>query len=181
MLKRVAFQGEHGSFAEEAAAEFFSGDCQIIACPELSQLQTVLETEAADYAVLPVENSLIGKVQITNGFLSVNPWREVGELFLPIRLNLIGCSDAELDGITSVESHPAALLQCQKFFLAHPHLQKIATENTAASARRVIESGDPAQAAIASIKAAELFGGKVLLKDIQDKHENYTKFLLLRK
>ena len=120
MLKRVAFQGEHGSFAEEAAAEFFSGDCQIIACPELSQLQTVLETEAADYAVLPVENSLIGKVQITNGFLSVNPWREVGELFLPIRLNLIGCSDAELDGITSVESHPAALLQCQKFFFGAP-------------------------------------------------------------
>ncbi len=181
MLKRVAFQGEHGSFAEEAAGEFFSGDCQIIACPELSQLQAVLETEAADYAVLPVENSLIGKVQITNSFLLVNPWREVGELYLPIRLNLIGCPDANLESLTTVESHPAALLQCQKFFFANPQLQKIATENTAASARRVIESGDPSQAAIASTKAAELFGGKILIQDIQDRHENYTKFLLLRK
>lgn len=181
MLKRVAFQGEHGSFAEEAAEEFFAGNCEIIACPELSQLQTVLESETADYAVLPVENSLIGKVQVTDNFLSVNPWREVGELYLPIRLNLIGCPDSALEHLTTVESHPAALAQCQKFFFANSHLQKIATENTAASAKRVVESGDHSQAAIASLKAAKLFGGKVLISDLQDKHENYTKFLLLRK
>lgn len=181
MLKRVAFQGEHGSFAEQAAEEFFAGNCEIIACPELGQLQTVLETKAADYAVLPVENSLIGKVQLTNIFLSLNPWREVGELYLPIRLNLIGCPDATLENIATVESHPAALLQCQNFFFANSHLQKIPAENTAASVKRVVESGDASQAAIASAKAAEIFGGKILISDIQDKHENYTKFLLLRK
>jgi prephenate dehydratase len=181
MLKRVAFQGEHGSFAEEAAEEFFAGNCEIIACPELTDMQKVLETEAADYAVLPVENSLIGKVQVTNNFLSLNSWREVGELYLPIRLNLIGCQTATLESLITVESHPAALAQCQNFFFANPHLQKIPTENTAASARRVIESSDPVQAAIASMKAAELFGGKILISDIQDRHENFTRFLLLRK
>ncbi|MEP6924266.1 MAG: prephenate dehydratase domain-containing protein [Pyrinomonadaceae bacterium] len=181
MLKRIAFQGEHGSFAEEAAEEFFAGMREIIACPELSDLRAVLETEAADYAVLPVENSLIGKVQLTDDFLALNPWREVGQLYLPIRLNLIGGQMTKLENLETVESHPAALAQCQKFFLANPQLQKVAAENTAASARRVIESRNPSQAAIASTKAAEIFGGKILLSDIQDKHENYTKFLLLRK
>ena len=147
MLKRVAFQGEHGSFAEEAAEEFFAGNCEIIACPELADMQTVLETEAADYAVLPVENSLIGKVQLSSNFLSLNPWREVGELYLPIRLHLIACQDATLESLATVESHPAALAQCQKFFFANSHLQKIPTENTAASAKRVIESDDNRQAA----------------------------------
>lgn len=181
MLKRIAFQGEHGSFAEEAAEEFFAGSCTITACPELADLQIIMESSAADYAVLPVENSLIGKVEITNDFLAVNQWREVGELYLPIRLNLIGCQSAILNSLETVESHPAALMQCRKFFYSNWHLQQIAAENTAASAKRVVESDDPTRAAIASAKAAEIFGGKILLPDIQDKHENYTRFLLLKK
>lgn len=181
MLKRIAFQGEHGSFAEEAAAEFFAGNCTIIACPELGDLRVVIETGAVDYAVLPVENSLIGQVKVTNDFLAVHSWREVGELYLPISLNLIACRAAELDNLATVESHPAALEQCRKFFFANPQLRQVVAENTAASAKRIVESLDLTRAAIASRKAAEIFGGKVLLPDIQDKHENYTKFLLLKK
>lgn len=181
MLKRVAFQGEHGSFAEEAAHEFFIGESEIIACARLADLSVLIETEAADFAVLPIENSLVGAVEIISEFLAETDWREVGTLYLPIRLYLIGSQNADFGQIRQVESHPAALAQCTKFFRANSHLERVESENTAASAKRVIKSGDNARAAIASRKAAEIFDGKILLEDLQDKHENYTKFLLLKK
>lgn len=181
MLKRIAFQGEHGSFAEEAAHEFFAGESEIIACPNLADLRDVVEREAADYAVLPIENTLIGKVAVNNEFLSANVWREVGELFLPIRLHLIGTTDADINELKTIESHPAALAQCRRFFTENQQLKAVGTVNTAASVKRVVENGDKTRGAIGSQKAAELFGGKILKEDIQDRDENYTKFLLLRK
>lgn len=83
--------------------------------------------------------------------------------------------------IESVESHPAALAQCDLFFSSNSHLRKITSENTAASAKSVVESGDPTRAAIASARTAEIFGGKILLENIQDADDNFTKFLLLKK
>lgn len=181
MLKRIAFQGEHGSFAEEAANEFFTGDSEIVACPQLADLRRAVETETADFAVLPIENSLVGAVEVTNNFLAETNWREVGTLFLPIRLFLIAAPNAIFEELREVESHPAALAQCRRFFLTYSHLRQIETENTAASAKRVVESRESARAAIAGRRAAEIFGGAILLEDLQDKQENYTKFLLLKK
>ncbi|CAN5413251.1 hypothetical protein BH20ACI1_BH20ACI1_17590 [soil metagenome] len=74
--------------------------------------------------------------------------------------------------IETVESHPAALAQCERFFEANPRLSQIETLNTALSAKSVIESGDIKRAAIANAKTVEIYGGKILLKDIQDQNEN---------
>lgn len=181
MLTRIAFQGERGSFAEEAAEEFFAGENKICACPTLADLRRQIETKSADYAVLPIENSLIGKVEINHQFLQEQNWRSVGELFLPISLNLIGLADADLEEIKTVESHPAALAQCRAFFEANRHLMKIETDNTAASVNRVVKNADKTRAAVGSRRAAEIFGAKILQSEIQDKRENYTRFLLLTK
>jgi prephenate dehydratase len=141
----------------------------------------VIERKIVDYAVLPIENSLIGKVAVNDKFLATHNWSEVGELFLPIRLYLIGSQASTFDDLESVESHPAALAQCRSLFYENPQLKPIETENTAASVKAVVESGDKSRAAIGSLKSAEIFDGKILKADVQDRHENYTKFLLLKK
>ena len=181
MLKKIAIQGERGSFAEDAGKAFFSEEFEIVFCRTLEDLQTTIENGSAAYAVLPVENSLVGSVKQTNQFLQTVSWQTADSLFLPICQSLIACRAAELQTIKTVESHPAALAQCRKFFSSNSHLRQITSENTAASAKSVIESGDATRAAIANAKTAEIFGGKVLLEDIQDEDENYTKFLLLKK
>lgn len=178
MFKKAAICGERGSFAEDAGRAFFGEEADIIFCRTLEDLRTAIENKWAAYAVLPVENSLIGKVEQTNRFLQTVSWRTADVRFLPIRQNLIACRAAEMQTIESVESHPAALAQCRKFFLSNSHLRRVASENTAASAKAVIESNDTTRAAIANAKTAEIFGGKVLLADIQDGDENFTKFLL---
>ena len=86
---------------------------------------------------------------------------------------------ASLDGLKTVESHPVALAQCERFFAAHPQLQRIATEDTAGSVARVIKEGDPAHAAIAGKRAASIYGGKILQHNLEDHTENYTRFVLL--
>lgn len=174
-------------FAESAALlpkrrdrNFFGAKVDIIFCRTLEILRTEIENKEAAYAVLPVENSLIGKVERTNQFLETFSWQTADVRFLPIRQNLISCRAARLETIESVESHPAALAQCERFFLSNLHLRQVTSENTAASAKAVIESGDATRAAIANAKTAEIFGGKILLEDIQDGDENFTKFLLYK-
>lgn len=181
MVKKIAIQGERGSFAEDAGKAFFVEDVEIVFCRTLEDLKREIESKDAAYAVLPVENSLIGIVERTNQFLQTVSWETADSLFLPIRQSLIACRMADLQTIKSVESHPAALAQCRKFFADNSHLRQITSENTAASAKSVIESEDITRAAIANYKTAEIFGGKVLLKDMQDEGENFTKFLLLEK
>jgi prephenate dehydratase len=102
-----------------------------------------------------------------------------GEVIIPIRHFLIGCSGSSLDSIRTVESHPVALAQCERFFAEHPQFQRIATEDTAGSVARVVREGDPTRAAIAGLGAAKLYGGVVLSENLEDHAENYTRFVLL--
>lgn len=181
MLKRIAIQGERGSFAEDAGKAFFGEEAQIVFCRTLENLRTAIENGSATYAVLPVENSLVGSVEQTSQFLQTVSWQTADSLFLPIRQSLIACRAARLQTIKSVESQPAALAQCRKFFLTKLHLRQITSANTAASAKSVIEGGDATRAAIANARTAGIFGGKVLLENVQDGDENFMKFLLLKK
>jgi chorismate mutase / prephenate dehydratase len=84
-----------------------------------------------------------------------------------------------LDQIKTIKSHPVALAQCVRFLAAHAHLRPLATEDTAGSVAQVIESGDVTRAAIASRRAAEIYGGVILQEHLEDHRENYTRFVLL--
>jgi prephenate dehydratase len=92
---------------------------------------------------------------------------------------LIGPPGSSLEDLVVVESHPVALAQCEMFFSAHPRLKRIATEDTAGSAREIVRAGDKTRAAIAGRRAAELYGGVILREHLEDNSENYTRFLLL--
>ncbi len=101
------------------------------------------------------------------------------EVVIPIVHNLIGVPGATFERITQVSSHPVALAQCERFFASHPSIKRVATDDTAGSVREVMRAGDPTKAAIASRRAAEVYGGAILREHLEDHPENYTRFLLL--
>ena len=176
---RVAFQGERGAFSEEAAMKLL-GD-NIILVPRLTfeaAFRAIFEG-LADYILAPIENSLAGSVHRSFDLLVDSGLNIIAEEIIPIAHNLIGPPGARFDEVRVVESHPVALAQCEQFFIEHPRLKRIATEDTAGSVRAVVQAGDVTRAAIAGRRAAELYGGTILREHLEDNRENYTRFWLL--
>ena len=176
---RIAFQGERGAFSEEAVVELLGEEIELVPCRTFELLFAAVSRGEADRALAPIENSLAGSVHRTYDLLLEHSLFIIAEVVIPITHNLIGCADSSLGGITAVESHPVALAQCERFFAAYPKIKRIATDDTAASVRRVVELGDLTRAAIASRRAARLYGGSILCEHLEDHLENYTRFVLL--
>jgi prephenate dehydratase len=179
VMPRVAFQGESGAFSEEAAVELLGEHIQLVPRPTFESLFAAIDEKAADYLLAPVENSLAGSVHRSYDLLLESSLHISGEVVIPIRHLLIGCSGSSFDTVETVESHPVALAQCERFFAAYPQFQRIATEDTAGSVARVVKQGDRTRAAIAGLRAANLYGGVVLREHLEDHIENYTRFVLL--
>jgi chorismate mutase-like protein len=175
----VAFQGEHGAFSEEAAIGLLGEDCELVPRPTFEALFASFDEGVAESIIVPLENSLMGSVHRCYDLLLESSLSIVAEVIHPISHYLIGCPGATLESVKIVESHPAALAQCEHFFAAHPQLRRVATDDTAAGARRVIEGGDPSRAAIAGKRAAVIYGGAILRERLEDHSENYTRFVLL--
>jgi chorismate mutase / prephenate dehydratase len=176
---RVAFQGEHGSFSEAAALGILGEDCRTIPCQTFDDLYKAIDEGKADYILSPLENSLVGSVHRCYDLLLHSSLSIVAEIILPISHFLVAAPGASFETIETVESHPVALAQCERFFAAHPDLKGVAADDTAGSVRRVVESGDVTRAAIGGRQTAEIYGGKILREHIEDHAENYTRFVLL--
>jgi prephenate dehydratase len=177
---RVAFQGEPGAFSEEAALQLLGRTITTVPRPTFDAAFRAIEEGLADALLAPVENSLAGSVVRVYDLLLESDLGIVAETILPIEHHVIGCPGATLDEIQSVASHPMALAQCERFFLAHSRLKRVPAEDTAGSVREVLAAGDARRAAIAGRGAAERYGGLILAEDVQDNAENYTRFVLLR-
>jgi prephenate dehydratase len=178
-MTRVAFQGERGAFSEEAAVELLGEHIQLVPRPSFESLFTAIDENAADFLLAPLENSLAGSVSRCYDLLLESSLHICGEVIIPIKHFLIGCEGSSFEKIKTVESHPVALAQCERFFAEHPAFERIATDDTAGSVARVVKQNDPTRAAIAGLRAAELYGGVVLRENLQDHAENYTRFVLL--
>jgi prephenate dehydratase/chorismate mutase len=176
---RVAFLGERGTFSEEAAERLLGETGELIPRPTFESLFTAIDEGSADYILVPLENSLAGSVHRCYDLLLESTLAIVAEIILPISHFLIGCRGASLESIETVESHPVALAQCERFFAAHPHIERVATDDTASSVRRVVQSGDLTRAAIAGKRAANIYCGVILQEHLEDHAENYTRFALL--
>ncbi len=176
---RIAFQGEPGAFSEEAALKLAGPPAVLVPRPSFESAFSAINDGLADYILAPIENSLAGSVHRSFDLLVESDLHIVGEVIIPIVHNLIAMPGAKFDGLKVVESHPVALAQCEQFFIAHPHLRRVAAEDTAGSVRDMMKLGDPGRAAIASKRAAEIYGGEILQDHLEDDRENYTRFLLL--
>ncbi len=176
---RVAFQGAHGAFSEDAAIQLLGSGIELVPRSTFAALVDSLEERSADYALLPIENSIIGPVQPAVDLLCESGLIIIDELTIRIEQNLIGCPGSRFEEIEAVESQPAALDQCKRFFAEHPRIMRIEADDTAGSVARIIGCRDGRRAAIASRRAAEIYGGLVLKENLEDHPENRTRFLLL--
>lgn len=176
---RIAFQGERGAFSEEAALCLLGEEVQLVPCATFAGAFRAVAAGEADYVLAPVENSLAGAVQWSLDLLAESELGICAEVILPIVHNLIGVPGARIEQIRSVESHPVALAQCERFFQANPGIKRIAAEDTAGSVRETLSRGDPARAAIAGRRAAEIYGKEILREHLEDNPANFTRFFLL--
>jgi prephenate dehydratase len=175
--KRVAFQGEPGAYANLAAREAI-GHAAAIPQPSFEDAIDAVKNGNCDLCIIPVENSLMGRIADIHHLLPDSGLHIVGEHFLPIHHQLLGIKGAALHGITSVYSQAPALAQCRKI-IRDRSLIVHNWYDTAGSARHVAELKDPSAAAIASTLAGELYGLSVLKDDVEDEHHNMTRFLIM--
>ena len=177
--RRIVYQGVEGAYSHQALRQFFGRDAQAFAVPTFESAISAVTSGLADYGVLPIENTTGGSVGDVLDLIVKYDCTTVAELDLPIRHVLLGLPGAELSGIRTVYSHPQGLLQCADFLEGHPDWSRVPLGNTAASARRVAEEGDPSQAAIASELCGELYGLDILASGIASNPDNTTRFIII--
>ena len=175
---RIAYLGPTGTYSEEAALHFeSSGAARYIPYATISEVIQAAENSKVDGAVVPIENSTEGSVSQTVDALKVTSLQIAGEFYLPIRHQLISKA-AKLEDVIHVMAYPQALAQCRHWLETYtPHAAQHATTSNARAA--VLARKDANVAAIASARAASLYGLDILAPDIEDNPGNMTRFLLL--
>lgn len=176
---RIAFQGERGAFSEEAAHKLLGAEIELVPRRTFADLYSSFDNGVADYLLAPVENTIAGVVQPSIDLLQLSSLTVLDEIQIKIEQHLIGYPGTSLDQIETVQSHPVALAQCSRFFQTHPELKSAVADDTAGSVAEVMRRGDPKLAAIAGRGAADLYGGSIICESIQDREDNFTRFVLL--
>lgn len=174
---KIAFQGAHGAFSDMSCRAVFP-DMQTLPCETFDDAFTAVQTGQADLAMIPVDNSLAGRVADVHHLLPTKNLFIIGEHFQPINMCLLAVKGATLADVTDIHSHVHAIPQCRKEIKAlglRAHIHA----DTAGAAEEVAKRGDKSQAAIASRLAGELYGLAVLKEGIQDIKDNTTRFLIL--
>ncbi len=177
----VAYQGAPGAFSEDASRALAGDDAVLQPLKTLDDVFEALVSGVTEFAVIPVENTIAGAVPRAAELIRRHGCRVMAEHSLRIAHALIGCPGATIEGLSHVASHPVALAQCRQFFAARPNICEVTAFDTAGAVAATVPSGDPARAAIASARAAELYGGHILLSEIQDRHDNFTRFVVVAK
>ena len=176
-LKKIAFQGEPGANSHLAARDAYP-DMEAMPCPTFEDALSAVKTGKAKLAMIPIENSVAGRVADIHHLLPHSGLYIVGEHFERVRHQLLALPRAKLSGLKTVHSHIMALGQCRKA-IAALKLTPVTEADTAGAARHVRDTGDPTQAAIASKLAAEIYGLRISKKDIEDAAHNITRFVVL--
>ena len=176
---RVYYFGAPGSHTQQAMEDFFVPSVQVISCQSFRGVMEAVQTEAAEYGVLPIENSSTGGITANYDLLLDFKNAIVGQYVMKIDQCLVGLPGTSLEEIRKVYSHPQGLAQCSIYLNDHPQYTGIEYDSTAAAARKVAAEGDPAQAAIASRRAAKEYGLAVLADSIQQEKNNCTRFIVI--
>ena len=176
---RVVFQGTDGAYGQAAMQQFFGEDVNGFHVRTFRDAMEAIEEGAADYAVLPIENSTAGPVIEMYDLLDEFENYIVAETILPIVHTLSGLPGAKLSDIQRVYSKTEALMQTTRFLDDHPDWQKISVVNTAIAAKKVLKDQDISQAAVCSAYAAKIHGLEVLVDGINDVADNSTRFIVV--
>jgi prephenate dehydratase len=175
--KVIAYQGEPGANSHIACRDVYP-DWEPLPCASFEDAFTAITDGTADLGMIPIENSIAGRVADIHHFLPQAGLHIIGEYFLPIHFQLLALPEADITTIKSVYSHVHALGQCRKIIREHG-LKAIVTGDTAGSAREVAEWKDPTRASLAPALAADIYGLKTLARDVEDEKHNTTRFIIL--
>jgi prephenate dehydratase len=175
--KRISFQGEPGANSHLACREAYP-DYEPLPCPTFEDAFAAVTSGEAMLGMIPVENSVAGRVADIHHLMPRSNLHIVAEWFLPVKHQLVAPKGATLEGIKTVESHVHALGQCRNI-IRKLKIKPIVAADTAGSAREVSERGDKSCAAISSRLAAEIYGLDILAEDVEDEAHNTTRFIVL--
>ncbi len=174
----VAFQGEAGAYSELAALEYFSYATPTLPCHSFDEVFEAVQLSKCTHGMIPIENSLAGSIHRNYDLLLRNELHIVGEYHLRVKHCLLALPGVTLSQIRQVHSHPQALAQCEAT-LKRLGLETVPEADTAGSARLLSEQKDHQAGAIASQRAAQVYGLQILAEDLEDNLANYTRFLIL--
>jgi prephenate dehydratase len=175
----AAYQGAPGAYSEEAARALLGAEARLMPCASLEQAFDAVSDARASRAVVPVENAVSGTVPRVYELLLAHDLVVTGETSLNVDYVLVAPHGTRREGLRRILSHPLALAQCADFFRAHRGVEAVSVFDTAGAVRMVMEGRDDATAAIASRRAAALYGAQVIAEHIQDHPENWTRFIAL--
>ncbi|HBT67307.1 MAG TPA: prephenate dehydratase [Agrobacterium sp.] len=175
--KRIAFQGEFGANSDMACRDMFP-DMEPLPCPTFEDAFNAIENGEADLGMIPIENTLAGRVADIHHLLPESRLHIIGEYFMPIRFQLMVMPGVNKEEIRTVHSHIHALGQCRKIIRSNGWKPVIAGD-TAGAAKQVSEKGDRSMAALAPRLAADLYGLDILAENVEDSENNVTRFVVL--
>jgi prephenate dehydratase len=178
-LADAAYQGAPGAYSEEAAQAFLGAGARLMPCATLEQTFDAVADGRASHAVVPVESAIAGTVPNVYELLLSHDLAVAGERSINIDYVLVAPSGTERASVRRVMSHPLALAQCADFFRTNRGLEAVSVFDTAGGVRLAMEAGDGQTAAIASRRAASLYGAAIIGEHIQDHLQNWTRFLLV--
>jgi prephenate dehydratase len=179
-MKRIAIQGEIGSFHDIAARQYFQNEqIQLICCPTFESVFEHIKRDPTIIGMLAIENTIAGSLLHNYELLCNSGTTIVGEHKLHIEHSICCLPEDSWETLTEVHSHPVALMQCREYLANHPTLKAVEAEDTAGSAEYINRNNCRGWAAICNSQAAKLYGMKVLEDKIEDNKHNFTRFLVV--
>lgn len=179
-MRRIAIQGEIGSFHDVACHCYFKGeDIELICCDTFEQVFNEMKKDSGVIGLVAIENTIAGSLLHNYELLRESGAQIVGEHKLRISHSIMCLPDEDWQDITEVNSHPVALMQCREFLKRHPEFKVVETDDTAGSAKQISLHQMRGHAAICSKFAAPLYGMKILEEGIETNKHNFTRFLVL--
>ena len=176
---KVVYQGLEGAYAHDAACQFFGEDADMYHAASWKEAMEDVKNGKADYAVLPIENSTAGPILQVYDLLIEYDNYIVGETYVKVEHALLGVPGTKEEDIKVVYSHPQSLMQCERFLERHKSWRQISLSNNAVSAKKVRDENDKTQAAIASVRAAKIYGLDILREKINSSDVNTTRFVII--
>ena len=178
---KIGFQGVEGSFSEEALLNYFGKEAVTSSFRLFEDVFKAIDAGDIDYGILPIENSSTGSVNEVYDLLRKYGCHINGEIVLKVKQNLLGVKGASMEDIKEVYSHSQGFQQSAEFFKEHPSWKLIPYHNTALGAKLVSEAGDISRAAVASERAAAIYGLDILKENLNFNSKNYTRFVIIGK
>jgi len=175
----IAFQGELGAFSQQAIRQFAGLRAKPVPTHRFDQVFEALRKGEVNAAALPIENTLAGSVHENYDLLLKYDFEITAETNVRIVHHLIAAPETKVSSLRRVYSHPVALNQCQDFFARNPRIERVPYYDTAGSVKMLMAEKPEGAGAIASELAAQLYGGRILKREIEDDRRNFTRFFLL--